>query len=208
MNLVIFLDLDGPIFDGKYKQYICYEEILNSIHKKAIDPDKYWNLKREKKSNNDILELSGLSITEINSFKAKWLNNIESKKYLKNDKLKKNVFETLSKWESNFNINLVTQRNNCENLHWQLEYFGISKYFNQIFCCDALRFRTKYDAVKHISFDKAIVIGDTENDQNLAEKLGVPFLAITTGIRNQKHLNANYYFSEISDIQNIDTLLR
>ncbi|AJQ26088.1 HAD family hydrolase [Pelosinus fermentans] len=197
----IFLDLDGPILDGKLRHYNCYRDIILKDGGVPIDIDQYWNMKRAKIKRDIILHQSQYQNTYEN-FLQQWIDNIEKKEYLKFDELKPYISDTLSDWRDFAkSIVLVTMRNNHDNLLWQLHHFGIYNLLDNVISCSNIKQEGgKYNELKGLSFNTAIVIGDTEEDTITAEKLGIKVIAITNGLREKKHLCADYYFEEIYQI--------
>ncbi|PKL40246.1 MAG: hypothetical protein CVV41_20095 [Candidatus Riflebacteria bacterium HGW-Riflebacteria-1] len=204
-SVVIFLDLDGPVLEGKHRHYSCYSAIINRYGGQPLDIDAYWDMKRSKIKRDVLLEKSGFQAL-YSCFLDDWMKLIESPQYLKFDKLKPKAKETLVKWkQSNFKIVLVTMRQNRENLINQLKQLGVFSLLDEIIDCPPLRQNTKFEALKYYNFCKAIFIGDTEEDANTAKMLGIPFIGITNGLRTKELLNADLYFKEICQI-NLDIL--
>lgn len=199
----IFCDLDGPILDGKWRHYNCYKDILAVFGGKAIPLREYWEMKRNKLSRNILLEKSAFEGSYEDYF-SEWMNRIEQKKYLRFDRLKPQVKETLAKWRDyTEKLWLVTQRHDGGNLKWQLSELGIMGCFDDIVVPPLLEKGAKYKMLKDICFSSAIFIGDTEEDMDAARQLKVNFVAVTTGLRNESFLKADYYAKEIKDIKPI-----
>ena len=197
----IFLDLDGPILDGKKKHYQCYKDIVDRFGGKALDTDTYWEMKRRKISRDIVLQKSNFQASYA-VFVEQWMKNIEKVKYLDLDHLKPQVIETLEacKTISQFVV-LVTMRQNRDHLLEQLRKLEILPYFHQVIDCPPQRKQSKYNALKDIPFHKAIFVGDTEEDTKTAKMLGIPSIGITNGIRKRECLDADYYYPELKDIR-------
>ena len=56
-----------------------------------------------------------------------------------------------------------------------------------------LCFKKKAELVDKFYGDSAVVIGDTESDEELAVKIGSKFFAVENGLRDKKYLHADYY---------------
>lgn len=196
----IFLDLDGPLLEGKYRHHKCYEDIIKKYGGKVLDIDTYWELKRSKITRDVVLEKSDFQDSYDVFFEA-WMKNIEDEKYLQVDTLKPKVIETLGKWKNIADkIVLVTMRQNRTFLLQQLKDLGVYDLLDEIIDCPPERKNTKYEALKSKKFDKAIFIGDTEEDTNTAKMLNMKSIGITNGLRKKEFLDADYYFEEIKDI--------
>jgi len=196
----IFIDLDGPILDGKYKHYKCYADIINKYGGKPIDIESYWNMKRSKIKRTILLEMSNFQ-SDYSTFYEEWLENIEKVQYLELDVIKPFAKETLNQWKKVVNnIILVTMRQNRENLIYQLGKLNILNVFNEIITCSPLITNSKYEALKGKDFGNAVFIGDTEEDMNTAKALNITSIAVTNGLRQKEFLSANIYVEEIKDL--------
>jgi len=196
----IFLDLDGPILEGKYRHYACYKDIVESYGGELLDLDTYWNLKRDKITRDVVLLKSNFQAS-YDVFFDSWMKNIENEKYLQLDVLKPNVIETIDKWKTiSQKIVLVTMRQNRTFLLQQLKDLGIYNLLDEIIDCPPQGENTKYEALKNKSFINAIFIGDTEEDTKTAKMLNIESIGITNGLRSKEFLDADYYYEEIKDI--------
>lgn len=196
----IFIDLDGTLLEGKDKHYKCYEDIINEDGGTPLDIETYWEMKRNKITRDIYLEKSYYENT-YSHFLEKWIENIEDKKYLIFDSLKSNVIGILLEWKKYTNkMILITMRNNKENLYWQLENLKIKDLFDDIVICKCIENANKYDFIKEHKFNRAIVIGDTEQDIKLANDCKIKCIAITSGLRDARYLISDFYAEEINDI--------
>lgn len=196
----IFLDLDGPILEGKNRHYKCYKDIVNKYGGNILDIETYWDMKTSKITRDILLKKSNFQ-GAYDEFFEEWMMNIEDEKYLALDCLKPEVIETLYKWTKlTNNIILVTMRQNREFLIQQLKNLKVHDFFDEIIDCPPQRKNTKYEALKNKIFEKAIFIGDTEEDTNTAKMLGIKSIGITNGLRKKEYLDADYYYEEIKDI--------
>jgi len=98
------------------------------------------------------------------------------------------------------NLVLVTMRNNKENLLKQLEKIKIKDIFSDIIVCGSMMQNPKYDALKDIKFNSAIIIGDTEEDTNTAKLLGIKSIGILNGLRVKRYLDADFFCEELYNI--------
>lgn len=196
----IFLDLDGPILEGKNRHYQCYKDILERHGGDILELDVYWDMKTSKIKRDILLKNSNFKKT-YEVFFEEWMANIEDEKYLKLDILKPDVAKTLREWrEFASKIILVTMRQNREFLLNQLRELEILNLLDEVIDCPPERKNTKYEALKNINFKKAIFIGDTEEDTNTAKMLNIQSIGITNGLRKKEFLDADYYYEEIKDI--------
>lgn len=196
----IFLDFDGPLLDGKLRHYYCYKDIIMKYGGDLIDIDEYWDMKRSKVKRDVLLEKSKFE-NSYDVFYNEWIENIEKEEYLKYDILKPSVNDTLKKWKKlTSKIVLVTMRQSRETLIYQLKNLNIYDLFDEIIDCSPIKGMNKYDVLKGKEFQKAIFIGDTEEDIKTAKLLKIPSIAILNGLRKKEFLEADYYYNEIKDI--------
>jgi phosphoglycolate phosphatase len=190
----IFLDLDGPLLDGKLRHYECYKNILLENNCIPISLNDYWSLKRNRVNRKILLEKSN-AIDIYDVFLSKWIERIETKDYLSLDRLQPKVVDMLSFWKSKgVNIFLITHRNNTENLHWQLNKSGLVGFFNQILDVPTLgeEAKSKSEHIRNcfpdLSPGECLWIGDTEADILSAQELKIRVYALSCGLRTREYL--------------------
>lgn len=197
----VFLDLDGPILEGKYRHYACYADIIQKDGGKALSLDEYWKLKRKKTKRDEILRLSEYP-KGYDDFFSQWLANIEKPKYLELDRLKPDAAETLYRWkETGISLYLVTLRQSKVNLLNELVRFNILRALDEILCCDYRIKQSKLLAIQKANLHAEVFIGDTEQDEETAKALHIPFFAIVSGLREKQLLKATAYYQEIFEIE-------
>ena len=196
----IFCDLDGPILEGKERHYTCYCDIVSEYGGTPIAIEEYWDMKRSMVKRTVLLEKTGFLGT-YDDYIDRWLQKIEDPYYLHKDYLKPNIKEALRHLKLlTSHLCLVTMRNHTEALLDQLRWFRIESLFEHVYVGKSSARETKFDLVKDVEFDSALVIGDTEADTELAEKLGVPMIGITNGLRKRELLKADAYIEDLQDL--------
>lgn len=192
----IFLDLDGPLLDGKERHYFCYRSILERFGFKPIGIDEYWEKKRALVNRRDLLKMSGAEAI-YDDFLAAWLVLIESPDMLALDKVQVGAIECLRSWkEQGIELTLVTMRKNKQALEAQLKSTGMRQYLDVVLACDhADGGIGKADAVRshfRSKVDKggALWIGDTEDDWEAANTLGCRVVLLSNGLRNEAYLRS------------------
>ena len=192
----VFLDLDGPLLDGKTRHYRCYQSILESFGLKPVDIDDYWESKRALVSRKELLFASGAQgIYE--EYLAAWLNLIETPAMLALDKVQDGAIECLRAWKSQgAELLLVTMRKDKVALERQLESTGLRQFLDAVLVCDhAEGGEGKAHAVcnyfqTEFITDKSLWIGDTEADWVAAKTLGCPVVLLSNGLRNDAYLRS------------------
>jgi phosphoglycolate phosphatase len=189
----IFLDLDGPLLDGKERHYFCYRSILEKFGFKPIGLDEYWETKRALVNRLDLLKMSGAGDI-YDDFLAAWLKMIESPDMLALDKVQESAIECLRSWkESGIKLTLVTMRRNKEALEKQLKLTGLHQFLDAVLVCNHDNGgEGKADAVRKYfpdsQFESALWIGDTEADGEAANSLGCAVVLLSNGLRNATYL--------------------
>src|SRR5215510_6935636 len=85
---LICIDLDGPILDVSGRYYQVYRDSLASIDAPPLDKASYWELKRKKVSEPEILKRSGIeSLAAVEAYLNARTPRIEAESYLRFDKV-------------------------------------------------------------------------------------------------------------------------
>ncbi|MGA2298969.1 MAG: HAD family hydrolase [FCB group bacterium] len=192
--MTIFFDLDGPILDVSEKYYRIYADLLQSKNYETLAKSRYWELKRNKTPDREILGLTGAE--QIRDwYKAERKSLIESDAYMKYDSVQHAALNVLEKLSSENTLFLVTLRNSYEQLQKELELFDIKKYFRSVLTAveeKYPRWKLKYDLVNNYFAGKlpqeSFFIGDTETDIMAGKALGCKTIAVANGIRDVKIL--------------------
>ncbi len=191
----VFCDLDGTLLEDKQRHYECYKTIVKKYGGNCIPPDEYWNGKRDKVKRTVLLEKTGFQGT-YDDYLSEWLALIETPEFLKYETLKPDTLSFLEWLRGNSeHIVLTTQRRNRKNLLGQLEKLGIAGYFEEVASGD-----NKPDILDGKYNKDSLVIGDTEADEETAKRLGCTFIAVTSGLRNEKYLAADRKITALKEL--------
>lgn len=198
----LFIDLDGPILETKLRHYWVFNSALTKLGLETnLDSELYWELKRNKTPLNEILKLNLTSNKYHKELSIELLNLIESLEALDKDIIKTGAQDFLNNARFYFkHVCLVTLRRNKRNTLAQLERLDLTQYFDSVVIPEVTSNNPKYNALKNISFNTALFIGDTEEDFITAKKLGIKSVGILNGIRVKKLMSADIYFEELRDI--------
>ncbi len=199
LRQLICLDLDGPILDVSDRYYRVYSDTLRSIGKQPVGEEAYWNKKRERISEPEILAASGVRDGElIQAYLKQRAERIESPEYLRFDRVWPGTADALKVLRSGAELTLVTMRQSVDQLNRQLDRTGLSDSFDCVLAGPAelrgaSRAERKAQLVRaHYGQDdlSGWFVGDTETDIRAGRLLGIRTLAITFGIRTVEHLEA------------------
>src|SRR5574344_1964758 len=173
----IFFDLDGTLIDSSERLYKLFNDLVVAS---KFSKSQYWELKRNKINHKMILEKYFPDL-DFDKFNNIWLENIEKMEYLALDKLKESTLEVLKKLSDEFELYIVTARQNKENLVKEINLLQINQFFENILVTESKY--SKEDLIRkncQISpYD--ILIGDTGFDIKTGKALSIKTCAITDG---------------------------
>ena len=167
-----------------------------------LSPEKFWSMKRRGIKTHDILPAS-LSDEVIVSFEEEWVQKIEKKSYLQYDELFPGIKNVLSDLNKEFDVVLVTLRNNTENLHWELSKLGLKSYFKFILSGKGPKKNLVEDYLAKNCNCECMIVGDTEEDIKTGLKLGMLTISVTCGIRSKEFLeqfNPDFCINSLNEI--------
>lgn len=199
LRQLICLDLDGPILDVSDRYYRVYSDTLKSIGKQPVGQESYWNKKRDRISETEILAASSVRDGGlIQAYLSLRAERIESPEYLRFDRVWPGTSDALAVLSSGSRLALVTMRNSVDLLNRQLDRMGLIDSFDCVLAGPVelegnSRAERKAQLVR-AQYDKNDLtgwfVGDTETDIRAGRLLGIRTLAITFGIRTVEHLEA------------------
>lgn len=198
----IFCDLDGPLLEGKYRHYQCYQDILTENGAQPIEIETYWKLKRENTPIKKILELSGFE-DRADLFYEEWIKRIEAEPYLAMDQLQEHTYESLDRLKKVCSrLYLATVRNHRDRLMNQLRDFQLLSYFDEVLSGSLDKNGTKCDLIKDIPYQTALFIGDTPADAKTAQTCGIEFKGVLNGIRTKELLPGLDVYADLWELSN------
>lgn len=199
----LFIDLDGPILETRYRHFWVFNSALAKMRiQNNLDLCSYWELKRNRTSLSNIMNLNLTSNIHYKDLSIELNKLIESREALGKDELKTCAIDFLEVAHKYFKkVCLITMRRNKKETMLQLERLGLISYFDKIIiAANDFKF-SKYSALKKISFNTALFIGDTENDFEAAKKLGIKSIGIINGIRNRNLMDdADFFLNDLNSI--------
>lgn len=206
-SIRVVLDLDGTLLDSSRRHYEVYLVLAKRFDIQPLPFSTYWNHRRSRRSNLEVLMLSGLNGSEKGRAEQGWSNLIESPHMLINDKLLPSVRDWLDRMHLIVDFVLVTLRSNESALENQLELLDISNFFLQVMVVPNQNnaAMAKVRAVQEARVDGVIAwIGDTETDMKAAELIGTRGIGVTSGIRSSDALREAGALEIYQDVTQID----
>ena len=214
VNRNIFIDFDGTLVDIAPRHYRVYKKCVEKMGGTPLDRKKYWELKRDNISWNELLLMSGLEVNNRDDYLELFIDRIESLEELYRDELFVDSLSTLKKLSSNGNkLYLLSLRRNSDALDKQIEKLGIGRFFEKILSghSDTKEgtLLKKADIIKQTidNPEDSIIVGDTEADIAAAQQLNATSIALLSGIRSKEFLKSmepDYLVDGIGDVANIN----
>ena len=176
----IYIDLDGTLLNN-FKRFEIL--LLDILRLKQNQVEDFFEYKKLGLSNVEILTKHyDYGVSELETFKSRWLEKIEQRDYLKHDSLIEGTKKWLGNFCNDFQLILCTARQNRENLLWQLNDLDIACYFHGVIV-------TYGNPAKHSFIKEAVLeidkrswfIGDSVEDINSGQMLGLRTCAVLTG---------------------------
>lgn len=198
----IYFDLDGTILDVSDRLYQIYRDVITSFKCKPLSKTRYWRLKRNKISEDEIVATT-CPTNVISPYLKKRNSLIEFSKYLKHDKLNPNALKTLKILKKNNRLVLIALRRSRKNLQRELKELKLSPLFDKILTSNRHEgYRSKVRLIKEDGHSDAMIIGDTEDDVLAGKNLHVKTIAVSNGMRTKKFLvslNPDYLINSLSE---------
>ena len=188
---MLISDLDGPILDVSEKYFRVYYDLVTQIGGMPLSKTEYWNFKRNRVNDIQILTFSGIPERKLGEFREKRKALIETPHYSSLDTVWEEVRDHMSTSKFAGKIMLVTLRNNSSELNRQLKHLGISNWFSNILSSsgDASgpdRHFVKTNLIRGFLPEVfgGWFLGDTETDLRAGRALGLKTAAVSFGIRS------------------------
>jgi phosphoglycolate phosphatase-like HAD superfamily hydrolase len=191
----LFLDLDGPLLDVSERHHRLHCDLVRGRGGTPLPRDEYWEAKRARVPEAEILSRTGLSPHSATAVAAARLRRIETRRYLRLDVPWPWTIPTLETLAlSGIPLVLVTLRSSSVRLAWQLAALGLSGYFERIIVGAGDKTpEAKAALVRQEELgplEGSILVGDTEIDIASGQALGIHTVAVRCGIRNEALLQA------------------
>ena len=209
----VFIDLDGTLVNIAPRHHRVYTFCVDYFGGKPLPIADYWSLKRRDARWSEVLALSGLDAAIEPEFLRLFIGRIESAEELLKDKLFPESLAALEELSRDNTLYLLSLRRNKEALNQEVNNLGIRRYFKEILSghsdTKAGTLNKKAEVIRStgVDTDSVIIIGDTEADVAAAQQLGVVSVALGSGVRNRKFLEAmhpTYLLPGIGQVKDIN----
>jgi phosphoglycolate phosphatase-like HAD superfamily hydrolase len=188
----IFLDLDGPILDVSQRYHRLHCDLVSQHGGRPLDRDTYWQAKRERVPEPEILAPTGLSPQAIAEIETARGRRIESPKYLTFDRPWPWTIPVLEALADVSSLVLVTLRRHPDRLLRQLGELDLHRYFDRVVAGPGdgtVEAKARLLRDEGISFPPgSVLVGDTEIDIASGRALNLRTIAVRSGIRSDAQL--------------------
>lgn len=207
----LFFDLDGTLLDARQRLYRLFNDLTGQKIKLSFK--EYWDLKREGIGHKEILTFKyDWSEKQYLEFFEQWMSKIESAAYLKNDTLLPSVKSVLEQCKKrNIHICIVTNRQNPFLTKYQLEDMNILHLVDNLLVTEQKQ--TKKHLIKNVYKDlkkSDYLIGDTGQDIQCANALGIQSVAVLSGFLSEKQLlkySPRFIYEDVNVFMNNQILI-
>ncbi|WP_294340206.1 HAD family hydrolase [uncultured Clostridium sp.] len=201
MKKIVF-DFDGTLLDSRRRHVVVLRDCLRSLGIVNMDLNEYLTYKADGNSTYSFLCKKLLLPEELSEkISKRWVSIIEQDEYLKQDILYEDSADTLKDCAKMAELYLLSARSNEEALHRQVESHYLKKYFQKVICVSPMKaVAGKLEALRMIQ--PCLIVGDTEVEYQVAEKMKIPYYLVHRGFRSEK------YFSQrkIRSYENLNQL--
>jgi phosphoglycolate phosphatase-like HAD superfamily hydrolase len=203
MQKLIFFDLDGTIINPSKRYHVIHAEICSSLGIKPFGIDEYWEYKRNKLPESELLIRCGANHFEIDGAINERSLMLEDASYLKYDTLHNEIDGVLNLLAKKNELVLITFRSKRKELEVQLKYLGIKDYFTKVLSTKPTLTPKYMGKVRLIEenyqyIDNSIFFGDTEVDILTGKYFKMTTVACNNGIRTKEILtdvNPDYFIN-------------
>lgn len=189
-NRTIALDLDGTVLDARARHCALVKWCADANGIGPVDLKRHWRLKRQGLSTVAALARVGVEPAVATRVGALWRAHVEDPEWLDMDEPLPGVGSVIRSIASEGDaVVLVTARRRPHRAVQQLARFGLDSLFADVRVVDPVD--AAMAKADYLRWSSAVgFIGDTEVDAQAALVAGVPFVAVTTGLRSARYLGS------------------
>ena len=202
----IFLDFNGTLLDDRDLCLNLLNWMLKDQNKPLVMKDKYKEIFTFPVKNYYIKAGLDFNIESFESLAHRFMDRYISE--YKECSLYEGIKDTLTYLRNNGYKTYILSASKQSILNSQCEYFGLTKYFDDIIGVNDIYASSKEDIAinyinaKHIDVSESIFIGDTLHDNDVAKALGMKCYLVSCGHQSYDVLSK----AGVKIIDNINTL--
>ncbi len=183
----IIFDLDGTLIDSKLRLYNLFQYLVPASN---LSYNDYWAFKKNKFSNEFIL-INEFSFDEdkVKCFLINWMKYIETPEFLAYDQKLTRVNETLDRLSKQYALHVCTARQYRQSVIDQLKRLHLLSYFNSVMVTEQRKSKSELIAASVSGLtSRDWIIGDTGNDIQAGNNLGIKTCGVLSGFLSEKSL--------------------
>lgn len=196
--MICLLDLDGTLIDSTKRHWVLMQRLLQRYFPAIagqFDPAVYMQYKADGHSGKQYLtDILHLEKTKAREIQKEWQEQIEEEEYLELDVLYEDTLPFLQeRKQKGEHIVYLTARKNTQGLYRELEQLKIAAYAEQVIVVNPSAAKAEKIAATRAlltSDPQVILIGDTENEQAVAEETGIRSYLLYRGFRSRRYWEA------------------
>ena len=202
----IYFDLDGTLTDCRPRHYRLYSDICAELGIRTLSPGRYWTLRRRGASTPSLIRNASEGLRA--DFLERWIERIESAEYVALDQPLPRAAETLEGLKKAHKLMLVTLRRRNDTLLKQLDRAGLAPSLDAMVCPNGHVPESKAQLLEAPAPGEGFVVGDTEADIQLANDIGGTSIAVLSGVRGRRYLEAAGADYVIASVRALPALVR
>lgn len=196
----IFFDLDGTLLNPQCRLYYLFKELTDC----DLSFEDYWKLKKRGMNQSDMLDYVGYNTDSKEMFKKLWLNNVERADLLALDEPFEDVVVALHELKLlGFSLYVVTNRQSYDGLTEQLKAIGIFDLFSKVITTFQKYKKDKAIEKAGVRSEKAIFVGDSDEDMKAAMELDIPAVYISRENENVATISYDYKIHSLNEIRGL-----
>lgn len=189
----VVFDVDGTLLDVSARYAAIHRDLAAACGFRPLSAAAYGNLKRRHVPEEEILRRCSRDADARRRYLSRRGRLLESRTYLRLDRPFPGVLAALRTLSRSVPLTALSLRGDARALRRQLGRCGILPHLQSLLSAPAGKdpLRAKIALLRSLPYSAMIVAGDTEVDGALAAANGVPFFAVTSGIRTPALLRAS-----------------
>lgn len=190
--MIIFWDFNGTILDDKELCLNILNEMLTTHNRNTVTMEQYLDI-----FTFPVIEyykqVFDLEKTPYNSLAKEFIEKYQSRSL--NCKLADGFKEVHTYFKNKGYKQVVLSASQIDNLNFQLDHFKIKDYFddvlgiNDFYAASKVDVGIKYMVDNNIDKSKALMIGDTIHDFEVAQAMGIDILIYANGHQSKQRLD-------------------
>jgi len=188
----LFLDLDGTLIDVAPRYQRLHGDLVAAAGGQPLPAAEYWNLKRSRTSEREILVRTGISAAAATEVAAERDLLLEDEAYLRLDQPWPWTGDVLTELGRLAPLVLITLRRNRDRALAQFAALDLDRHFAHVLIGrSGGTAEAKASLALEIDPDPhSVLVGDTEVDIASGKALGFLTVAVASGLRDAEHLAA------------------